>query len=310
MAYNPLIVRLTDEIILLLRGFGQIIFQANAFSGLIFMLAIGLNSGAMLVGSLVGAWCSSQSATWFGGDPKAIRQGIYGYNGALIGLSVMLFYRVDLTSLGLIALAAVFSSLLLQQLLQRSHWLPPLTAPFLIMAWLVFAAADFFALVPIAAQPIMIETNPVVVLLRGYGQMLFQANALSGLLILIGVAVSSKADAAWAMFGVILAMVLVQLPLLASVPVSVPVLGFSAESAAQGFYSFSAALIAVVLHQKFDQPLITCSAIVLAVLLTRFFELAQLTALTAPFVLSCWFIFLLAWAKQKWRLTGGLNKKP
>ena len=306
MTKNPKITRLSDEITPFLRGFGQIIFQANALSGLIFMLAIGLNSGAMLIGSVIGVWCSTQSAKWFGGDPEVIHQGLYGYNGALIGLSVMLFYRLDLTSLGLIALAAMLSSLLLQQLqqqlLQRFHWLSPLTAPFLIMVWLVFAAADLFTLVPVVAQPLMIETNPVMVFFRGYGQMLFQANALSGLLILIGVAISSKTDAVWAMCGVVLAMVVVSVwgQVLAT-----PV-GFSAESAAQGFYSFSAALIAVALANqttpgnKLAQLMIVTAGVILAVLLTLLGQLADLTALTAPFVLSMWLILTLVWAWRQW----------
>jgi len=293
------------QIAILLRGFGQIIFQASAVSGFVFLVAIAVNSSTMLLGSLVGTLCSSFSARLFGADPEAIRQGLYGYNGGLIGLSIMLFYRADFTSLGLIAMAAICSSLLLSQISQRLRWLPPLTAPFLLMAWLVFAGAEFFGLVPLAAAPLVIETNPVVLFFRGYGQMLFQANALSGLLLLIGVALHSKADAAWAMFGVAVAMVLVAL------------LDLPASSATEGFYSFSAALIAIALSNKVAvsnkmtvsnkaaladklvQVMIVTAGVILAVLLTRLGQFAGFTALTAPFVGSTWLIIALVFTWRK-----------
>jgi len=298
MTTNNLTDWLVDQMTVLLRGFGQIIFQASALSGLVFLVAIAVNSSTMLLGSLVGALCSSFSARLFGADPRAIKQGLYGYNGGLIGLGIMLFYHADLTSLSLIAIAAVCSSLLLTQISQRLRWLPPLTAPFLLMAWLVFASAEFCGLMPLAATPLVIETNPVVLFFRGYGQMLFQANALSGLLLLIGVALNSKTDAAWAMFGVAVAMALVAL------------LDLPAQSATQGFYSFSAALIAIALSNKmavpnkatlankFTQLMIVTAAVVLTVLLTRLGQLADFTALTAPFVLSTWLTLALVWG---WR---------
>lgn len=282
--------QLKDELSYFLRGFGQIIFQSSALSGAIFLVGIAVNSRAMLIGALIGALSSHVSARLLRVNRQSITQGLYGYNGALIGLSVMLFYLPDVMTFSLIMIAGLASSLLLKLMQQGSRVIPPFTAPFLISVWLLLVVADLLALAPVESAAILIETNietnPVIVFLRGSGQMLFQAHWLAGLLFLIGVAVSSKSDACWAMFGVALSMLLVL------------AFGYPESSASIGFYSFSAALVAVVLANRFQQPLIVVAGIILAVLLTRTFELAQLTALTAPFVLSAWLIII---ADRYWR---------
>jgi urea transporter len=270
--------QLKDELTYFLRGFGQIIFQSNALSGAIFLVGIAVNSSAMLIGAVIGALSSHFSARLLRAERQTIAQGIYGYNGALIGLSVMLFYLPGVTIFGLIMFASLASSLLLKLMLQGSRVIPPFTAPFLISVWLLLVVADLLGLAPVESAATLIETNPVIVFLRGSGQMLFQAHWLAGLLFLIGVAVSSKSDACWAMIGVAVSMLLVS------------ALGYPESSATIGFYSFSAALVAVVLANRFSQPLFVVAGVILAVLLTRAFELAQLTALTAPFVLSAWLI--------------------
>lgn len=118
------------------NSFGQVIFQENAFSGLIFMLAIAVSSFSAFVGATLGAICASFMA-WATGQAAvpAVYAGIWGYNAVLCGIAL-------LTPKGRFCVAALTSSLLTVPLflILKALGIPVLTAPFVLACWIVIAA--------------------------------------------------------------------------------------------------------------------------------------------------------------------------
>ena len=77
------------------RGIGQVMFQDNALTGLLFLVGIaaaGFEESPsfallMAVGGLVGTIVGTLTAKLLGYDEKDIRDGIYGFNGTLVGIA-------------------------------------------------------------------------------------------------------------------------------------------------------------------------------------------------------------------------------
>ena len=103
-----------------LRGLGQVVFQNNPLTGLLILLAISVNSfvyaGAALFGAVVGTYVAMLLRI----DNKLVRDGLFGFNGALTAIAMVAYtssehVHGDLPSLSMIlyiALAVGFSTIL------------------------------------------------------------------------------------------------------------------------------------------------------------------------------------------------------
>jgi urea transporter len=70
-----------------LRGIGQVMLQENAMTGLCFLLGIAIDSFWMALGTVLGVVVSMATAAILGWNSKGIHAGIYGFNGALVGVA-------------------------------------------------------------------------------------------------------------------------------------------------------------------------------------------------------------------------------
>ena len=66
-----------------LRGIGQVVFQNNALSGLLILLALCVNSFVYAAAALFGAAVSTYAAMLLRVDRRLVRDGLFGFNGAL-----------------------------------------------------------------------------------------------------------------------------------------------------------------------------------------------------------------------------------
>lgn len=121
---------------------------------------------------------------------------------------------------------------------------------------------------------------------RGIGQILLQRNALSGAVMVIGLAVESPLRALAALVGCLVGSATARLA------------GYDRQAIADGLYGFNGALVAlaatVFLHPG---PVQLCAAIAGAVLSTwiaHLFARRSVTGYTAPFILTCWLLLGLA----------------
>lgn len=134
------------------KGVGQILFCGHAISGLLFLYAFALWWWVIvpccIVGSIVStltAFLSRQKAIYVG-------SGLFGYNGALIGLTWPFFWPLDYLGLSLLILASGFSTLfaiLLKNVMSDSRVnLPIVSIPFVVIFLLFLSYSYVSGLLP------------------------------------------------------------------------------------------------------------------------------------------------------------------
>src|SRR5690606_15075038 len=184
-----------------LNGFSQIVLQAHPVCGSLILLAMGLHAPELMIGAMLGVLASTLGAAALGYPQADIDIGLYGYNGALLGLLLMLLLGLSALSLGLIALGAAVSNLLQVRLLtamRERNWLPGFTLPFILFGW--FALALVGALAP-AASVALNGAGLLLAVGSGIGQVIFLTQPLAGLLLLAAVWLADRKGAAWMLCG-------------------------------------------------------------------------------------------------------------
>jgi urea transporter len=293
-----------------LRSIGQVMFQDNPLTGLLFLAAIAWGSYAagvprVAIAGVLAVVVANLMAQWLNADSESLHSGLYGYNGILVGLALATFLSPNALMWVYVVLGASVSVI---AMLGTANAVKPwgvssLTFPFVLTTWLLLLATYGFsglvgAALPagdavIAFQPY--EASPLELIdlfqgvLKSISQVFLKGNGVTALLLLAGLAVNSLAAAAFALAGAILAVLTAHL------------FGAESELITGGLLGFSPVLTAIALGAVFYRP--SWRVAIYAMLGTLFTVIAQaalnvaltplaIPALTAPFVLVTW-IFLL-----------------
>jgi urea transporter len=144
----------------LLRGVGQVMFQNNPLTGLIFLAGIFVNSGKLGGLGLLGLAASTLTAYLLGADRALIRNGLFGFNGILVGIGLAFFLNYNGLLIGYIILGGALSTVAMMGLANLlSVWdMPALTAPFVLTAWLLLFAVLVFA--NLRPNPLIVPAAP------------------------------------------------------------------------------------------------------------------------------------------------------
>jgi len=262
-----------------LRGVAQVMHQKNAITGLLFILGIGLNSQVMLVGGMLGALIGIITAKLLRFDEPSISSGLYGFNGTLVGIAIFFFHIPTITSSLLLIIGAALSSIIMRFTLIRISRLPPLTAPFVISAWVTLGLASVLGVnSSISPEHALLERDLFAVF-RGVGQVMFQGYWVTGALFLLGLFVHSPNAASWAFIGSCVSLLFAR------------TFGFPEDLISLGIYGFNASLVGIALSSRYGKEVVPILlGILLSVLFTKAFELTIVPALTAPFVLAFWVV--------------------
>ncbi|MCP2090944.1 UNVERIFIED_ORG: urea transporter [Paraburkholderia sediminicola] len=261
----------------LLRSFGQIVLQPNAFTGACLLGAWLLYDPRLACAALIGAIAANVSAVLAGYREHDTRAGLHGFNGALAGLAAFSFIADNATAAAVAILAATGTAWLLEPWSRwlRARGLGYFSSPCLIVTWL------WLPLVTRVAQQASLAPEPTLSavqlsngLLAGFAQTGFASGALPGVLVWIGIAAASRRHALWALLGASLASVMHLL------------LGASASSFDAGLLGFNGALTAIALTDC--GIAMALGGVVLSVVLQMAAAYYVLPAMTAPFVLSTW----------------------
>lgn len=287
----------------MLRGVGQVMLQNNSCTGLLIVIGIFWNSTLCGWAVLAGTAASTATALLLGVDRSQVRAGLYGFNGALVGIGIVYFLEPGAAAWGYVILACACATVITAALstLLDSWKLPVLTAPFVITTLLFVLAGTQFGILHstgAGASAAQAGTASIGVtasslgegLLAGVAQVFLQDNAMTGIFCALGLLISSRTACAAALAGS-LAGLLVAWGLGAAEP--------AIRSGAFGFNSVLTAIAlggGVFVLNAASISYATLAAIAAAVVFAALSVALQplgLAALTAPFVVVVW-VFLLA----------------
>ena len=206
-----------------LRGIGQIVFQNNPVTGLIILLAILYNSWIYGAICILGVVAATGMALLLRADKGLIRDGLFGFNGALVALALVAFTSAEFRSGAVpslpmtvyIVFAAAMTTIAFQAIttMLGPHRVAALTAPFVLTGWLFLFAVLKFASIDAGplAKPVSPEQYDALVsyalptwymgIGNAIGQIFFQDNWITGYLIVVGIAVNSRISAGMALVG-------------------------------------------------------------------------------------------------------------
>lgn len=264
-----------------LRGIGQVMLQENAATGLCFLVGIAVDSFWMALGTVLGALVSMLTAAILGWNSKEIHAGIYGFNGALIGVAGFFFLQPGLQTAAFVVAFSIAAAFL-TYLFRRYLPFPTYTAPFVLATWCMLALGRRLAAVPTIHE---VQTHPLVYLLaipKGAGQVMFQGSAAAGILFIIGVFFCSRRQGIFVVLGSVTGMVVA---LMMHCPAALIV---------AGLFGYNGVLAAIAVDLAGRHWAFCIVAAALSTPLMVVFPKIGLAALTAPFLLATWAVLLLS----------------
>ncbi|HLG74782.1 MAG TPA: urea transporter, partial [Ktedonobacteraceae bacterium] len=306
-----IIARFVDS---LLRGTSQVMFQNNPLTGLLILIGIFYNSLLLGGAAVLGLIVSTLTASALGADRAMIRNGLFGFNGVLLGIGLAAFLQLNPALVIYIILGAIVTTIIMAALANLLNvWdVPALTAPFVLTAWFFIFAAFLFAhirtnttihpalYVPTASMETALRPVPTTTtgagitagnlaeaLFRGVGEVFLQDNLVTGIIFVIALLINSPASAAMSLIGSIVGIIM-----------ALAVLGGNGYWVFHGLYGFNAVLCAIAIGGIFYVfswrsvfYAILCAAIgtILMASLSVILSPWGVPALTGPFVIATWF---------------------
>jgi urea transporter len=267
------------------RGIGQVMFQDNASTGLLFLAGIVIASPFMGIGAAIGSVIGPVTATLARFDHDDIQAGIYGFNPVLLGTASLFYLQPRMLTWILVVIGSIAATFV-TYLMRRYLSFPTYTAPFVVTTWVLILVAHSIAGTAIDVVPGPVSNVPVGFIarvLRGTAEVMFGANVVSGLLFIVGIALSNRRHAMLAFLGSMLGTIL---SIYHHNPISAIDLGI---------YGYNASLAAIAVYLWRKSLLISLLAAAISVPITEYFPSALLgiPALTAPFVLASWTVLLI-----------------
>ncbi|MBD0305690.1 MAG: urea transporter [Nitrospiraceae bacterium] len=295
----------------ILRGIGQVVFQNNPITGAVILVGIYYNSWIYGTVCLFGTIISTLMARWLKADKELIKDGLFGFNGALVAIGLVAFSSKnfvtgDVPTLLLwlyLAFAAALTSVVVSAFatLLGPHKVTGLTMPFILVGWMFLAAALHFSMLDIGTfkptspsdftgpRPDYSPATMAHGMADGIAEIFFQDNSISGLMILAGIAINSRISAAMAFLGSTLAAMVAML------------YGAHDDAIKDGLFGYNAALTAMALGGFFlvltiNSFLYTLFGIIVTTWtwagIATYFEPSGMPAFTAPFVVVTWLMLI------------------
>ena len=265
----------------ILRGIGQVMFQNNMYSGILFLAGIFYNSWLLGLAAVLGTIISTVAAQILKYRKQDIQNGLYGFNGTLTGMAVFCFFEVNVLTVSALVLGAILSTPL-RHFLKKI--ISPFTAPFVIVTWFLIYSLLFLFQVPLLSATAPTETSLQIAsaLANSFGQVMFQENVITGLLFLLAIFINNKLMALYALFAGILG------------SLSGWVFGESFANINSGLMGYNAILCAIALcGKKRSDFLWITGAIILSTFLNIVLAKTGIITLTSPFILATWIILTL-----------------
>lgn len=263
------------------RGLGQVMFQNNAVSGLLMLVGIACNSWLLALLALLGNFVGTVTAFFSGYSKEDIEDGLYGFNGTLVGIAVGVFMEPGVASLLLLVAGSMLSTWI-ARVFAYQKLLPGFTAPFILAVWLLQALCRgwFPSLLSSSVMPEETAADWFRAFSLNIGQVMFQGGTvLSGLFFLAGILLNSRVHALYTVWGALLPLVMVWM------------VGSDYAAFNAGLLGYNAVLCAIALGDRsWAGAAWATLSVTLSVLLQVWGMSLGMTTLTAPFVVSVWIV--------------------
>lgn len=288
-----------------LRGIGQVMLQSNSYTGLLFVVGVFYNSMLFGWAVLLGTTASTATAVLLGADRSHVRAGLFGFNGALVGIALLYFLEPGILTWSYVVLAAACTTVIMAALLHLlGTWkIPALTAPFVLTTLcFVLAGARFGRLhstgvLPTAGLPTAATVEGTVTsstvaegLFTGVAQVFFQGNAITGVILALGLLISWRVAGVSALLGSFVGL-LVAWGMGAAEP-AIRAGAFGFNSVLTAFALGGGLFVLNVASAAYATVAVVATAVVFAAM-SAALEPLEVPALTSPFVLVVW-LFMLA----------------
>ena len=255
--------------------------QNNAWTGFLFLIGIFYNFWIMGVGAIAGTIISTISAKLFKYPKEDIENGLYGFNGTLVGIAVLFFFELNIYTVIAIIFGSILSTIIMHEMKKK---IPAYTAPFVISTWIIILGIKFLNLAPFISSTISQASSLDIfsATTMGFGQVMFQGSVITGLIFLFAIFVNSKLSAFYALYGSLLG---IAFALILSLPLNM--IGI-------GLFGYNAILCGIAFESiKFKKFIFATIAILLSVLVSFWMGDIGIITLTAPFVISTWIVLLI-----------------
>lgn len=292
----------------LARGAGQVMFQDNAWTGILFFAGILWGSIAshnisVFIGAFVGLLVSTLTGYLIGLKDERGSQGLWGFNGILVGVAFPTFLGNTVWMWLALILCAAMTTWVRNALdtFFKTFGVTSYTFPFVVCTWLFLLAARQLNGIPHPGLPEaelpygihdtvnLVSWDIFVYWLKGISQVFLINNWVTGLFFLAALAVSSRRAAGWAALSSAVA-------LLVAIFTKAP--GMPVEN---GLYGFSAVLTGIAIGATFTVPsLKTTVWAIIGVIATVYVQAGMNTlvvpfgipTLTGPFCVATWFMMM------------------
>lgn len=211
----------------ILRGYSQIIFCDNTLTGLIVLISF-VDSPMSGLLSLAGSTSALITAVLIRTEPYLVKSGLFGVNGALVGLALAFYLPVGTMLLCVLVIASVLSTIFMRFLLNTLSLkfnLPALSIPFLVVTWLGmlslrFIPSDYLNAYDLPQYLIGGQINnvlvsflphPIVTTFHTLSGIYFQRDVFIGLLALLGILIYSRISSIFGLLGGIIGILLYNL---------------------------------------------------------------------------------------------------
>jgi len=281
-----------------LRGIGQVFFQENALTGLLFLIGIAAHSLLMGLGAVIGTVLGTITAKLLKYDEGEIRAGIYGFNGTLVGIAVLFFLKPGFTTIPgvleiILLLVGCAASSVVTWAMRKYLPFPSYTFPFVATTWVLFVLASQhvmnlpWAELPPATDPLNVTTG-IEGVAEGVGEVMFQASVITGIFFVAGLAVNNWRHAVLGFVGSVLGTIVGIYHQDPSGPITIGIYGYNAVLAAIALYLWRKSLVIPILGAFLSTPITE-----LFPKIKDFIPWLDPLALTAPFVFACWIVIAI-----------------
>ncbi len=268
-----------------LLGFAQTMLQPSPLVGVAFIVGAFWNSYIIASFGILGCLGGVLAAIVMGYPTSERHEGLYGFNGALLGLGLSYYYEATSMLWILVFVGGVATTIVMHTMLRLN--MRPFTFPYVVVTWLIMVLLWITGWLgeSVNTIPDQLKIVEINALSRGVGQALFQENVVTGLIFLAAITVRDWIQGIYVLFATALGLGFAY------------VVGFPIDAINLGLFGYNGALCGILFAGRtFRDFLSAVVAITLSIIVVKMAHMVDIAALTFPFVLSSWIIL---WVRGK-----------